>query len=84
MAKNVKRKEFKNKVLDKDGDLEKEGWTRQFSAAEPRLSEAVELYKEIGFEVRLEPLDRKEAGECGVCFEEDADKYKIIYTRKKK
>jgi len=74
--------------------LEKEGWVRQFVANEPRLSEAVELYKESGFEVHLEPLakgqecetcagteDWKEKRECRVCFEGFEDQYKIIYTR---
>ena len=32
------------------------GWTRRFIACEPRLSESVELYESLGFEVLLEPL----------------------------
>ena len=73
--------------------LRQEGWTRQFTANEPRLSEAVELYKESGFEVRLEQLPpvRKLSegdvfrpdGECRQCFEGDEDKYRIIFTRPK-
>lgn len=78
-------------------ELEKQGWIMQFIANEPRLSEAVALYKELGFEVHLEPLakgqecetcagleDRKEIGECRVCFEGFEDQYRIIYTRPKK
>ena len=73
--------------------LQHEGWTRQFIANEPRLSEAVELYKQSGFDVHLESvpaedeIDRcpqREAGECRVCFEGNEDQYKIIYTRQKK
>jgi hypothetical protein len=37
-------------------ELEKEGWPRQFKADEPRLSEAVEMYNSLGFEVHLEPM----------------------------
>jgi hypothetical protein len=71
--------------------LKKEGWTRQFMASEPRLSEAVALYKESGFEVHLEPLPH--GGEpdllpllnsgdgCTNCFEGFEDQYKIIFTR---
>jgi hypothetical protein len=44
-------------------ELEKEGWTRQFTVDEPRLSEAVEMYKSLGFEVHLEPM-RKLGGMC--------------------
>jgi hypothetical protein len=63
--------------------LEAEGWVRQFIACEPRLSEAVELYKSLGFEVRLVRVTRDELeGECAACFEaEDAERYKVIYTR---
>jgi len=71
--------------------LEDDGWTRRFVACEPRLSEAVDMYKEIGFEVHLEPLPREPecescAGEegvnqCRVCFEGFEDQYKIIFTR---
>ena len=71
--------------------LEDDGWTRQFVACEPRLSEAVDLYKEVGFEVRLEPLPKEpecescagEEGEneCRLCFEGFEEQYKIIFTR---
>jgi hypothetical protein len=74
--------------------LEREGWVRQFIANEPRLSEAVELYKEAGFDVHLEPLPKgqecegcagpEEKGECRVCFEGFEDQYKIIFTRRRK
>jgi hypothetical protein len=40
----------------REAELDKEGWTRQFMADEPRLSEAVELYKSLGFEVHFEPV----------------------------
>ncbi len=63
-------------------ELESEGWVRQFTADEPRLSEAVELYDSLGFEVHLEPVTPGESAEgCQICFEEDANRYKTIYTR---
>jgi hypothetical protein len=65
-------------------ELEKNGWQRQFTTDEPRLSEAVELYIELGYEVHLEsPSETEVLGDCGVCFEGTLDKYKTIYTRKK-
>lgn len=53
---------------------------------EPRLSEAVELYKSLGFEVRLEPPVFDEMSEeCKKCLLfQDCSKYKTIYTRPKK
>jgi hypothetical protein len=75
--------------------LEAEGWTRQFVAGEPRLSEAAEMYRELGFEVHLEPLPKEPVcetcvgpeegeGECRACFDGFEDQYKIIYTRPQK
>jgi len=72
-------------------NLESQGWRRQFTAADPRLSEAVEMYKELGFQVHLEPLSTQEksrnekardAGEkCRTCFERTEDQYSIIFTK---
>jgi hypothetical protein len=72
-------------------ELEEKGWIKQFIANEPRLSEAVELYKGVGFEVHLEPLPKgqecetcagpEERQECRVCFDGFEDLYKIIFTR---
>ncbi len=67
--------------------LEAEGWTRRFTAKEPRLSEAVDMYRDSGFEVLLEPLSREtgagegESDECRICFEGFEDQYMIIFTR---
>ena len=49
---------------------------------EPRLSEAMEQYKEIGFEVLLEPVDTS-SKECTGCLTAMSDRYKTIYTRPK-
>jgi len=48
------------------------------------------MYREIGFEVRLEPLPSKdemdqtscEESGCAACFDVDPEKYRIIFTRK--
>lgn len=72
--------ETKSKVVE----LERAGWQRQFITEEPRLSEAVELYRSLGYEVRLEnacgdfPLP-----ECASCYETLCDKYKTIFIRRK-
>ncbi len=72
----------------REDELIQEGWTRRFVASEPRLSEAVELYRSMGYEVHLEPLPRvdcdsadKGSEECRACFEGFEEQYKIIYTR---
>lgn len=71
--------------------LERQGWHRQFIAAEPRLGEAVAMYRELGFEVHLEPLPTQEKSSigqvqeaetgCRACFEDSEGQYSIIFTR---
>ena len=69
--------------MTRDEELKAAGWTRQFVADEPRLSEATQLYEDLGFEVLAEPLpDSCEEGECRTCLEADPDRYRIIYTRR--
>jgi hypothetical protein len=83
--------------MDKDvtgeKSLEAQGWKRQFVANAPRLTEAAEMYRELGFEVLIEPLPKEpecvgcegieegERGECRVCFQGMEDQYRTIYTR---
>jgi hypothetical protein len=62
-------------------ELEAEGWQRCFIADEPRLSEAVETYEELGFQVRLLPVPLEEI-ECTECMRQDPDRFRVIYTRK--
>ncbi len=71
--------------------LKREGWTRQFTANQPRLDEAVEMYEEAGFEVHLEPFLKQQKtpetaklsqdADCRQCFDGFEDQYKIIYTK---
>ena len=64
--------------------LQDEGWTRRFTALGRRLTEVAELYSELGFEVRLEPVDMDQeevmsAESCKDCFV--AMQARTIYTR---
>ena len=62
-------------------DLIKQGWTKRNIMDEPRLSELVKTYRELGMEVRLEPVDL-ESGDCTECMRAEPDRFKVIYTRK--
>jgi len=64
--------------------VEKEGWIKQTTIGEPRLSEIVELYESLGYEVRVEPptLDELDK-ECRRCYGNEVDELKTVYTRKK-
>ena len=62
-------------------ELKKEGWEKRFTTSEPRLSEAVELYESMGFEVLVLPAAPEDMNEaaCDVCV--DPNTLKTIYTR---
>ncbi len=67
-------------------ELLDEGWTRRFTAMGRRLNEVAELYSELGFEVRLEPVDPDQeetmsAESCKGCFV--TMQARTIYTRPK-
>ncbi|MFW6078632.1 MAG: hypothetical protein ACODAE_03370 [Gemmatimonadota bacterium] len=67
---------------ERDRRLEREGWTRRFVAAPPRLDEIVGLYRSMGREVRVEPLDEEDLREaCAGCALALA-LFRVVYTRK--
>ena len=68
--------------MSREEELKKEGWEKRFTIDEPRLSEMVEQYKELGFEVLLEPVDTS-SEECTTCITAFHDRYKTIYTRQR-
>lgn len=72
---------------EKEAALLARGWHKQFMADEPRLSEMVKEYRDLGFEVHLEEVDPQacaDSGECTTCFQspEAAGRFKIIFTRR--
>lgn len=70
------------KKMTREEELLAQGWTKQFNMDEPRLSEAVEMYEEMGLEVHLEPVViDPDSEECQMCMEQDCDRYKVIWTR---
>ena len=59
-----------------------EGWTRRFVAGPARVSECVEFYRSLGFEVRLERMAVHElADQCADCALA-LTFFKVIYTRR--
>lgn len=67
----------------RETQLLREGWSRRFITAEPRLSEAVELYQSLGYEVHLEALIPNEGcvEECTACFGPGGIRHHTIYIR---
>lgn len=72
------------KVLSPEDALLKDGWVRQTTIGEPRLSEIVQNYKAMGFEVHVEEF--KTGGEgCNTCFDAGRElgfEYGTVYVRK--
>ena len=64
-------------------ELARHGWEKQITLDEPRLSDVVEMYEEMNFEVHLEPFNADEESGCIECMKAMPDKYKTIYIRKK-
>jgi hypothetical protein len=69
--------------MTRQGELTRQGWEKQAIYDEPRLSEMADIYKDIGLEVHLEPLQADEEPGCTACMASMPDQYKTIYTRKK-
>jgi hypothetical protein len=68
-----------------EAELAAAGWQRCFVADEPRLSEAVEAYREMGLEVVTVPVSLAEVERdsgCSECMRQDPERYRVIYTRK--
>ena len=75
----------KEQALERHRKLVEVGWTRRFTAEEPRLSEMKELYESLGLEVLVTSATPEEGQECADCFDTPGfeDRYKTIYTRGK-
>jgi hypothetical protein len=68
-------------MLTRAQELINNGWEKQSTHDEPRLSDIVEMYQEIGLEVLLEPFNPDEEPGCSDCMQICSEKYKTIYTR---
>ncbi len=67
-----------------DPALTAKGWVRRFVAGEDRVDEAVELYRSMGLEVRVEKLSPADfASACADCALASCRAYVMIYTRKR-
>jgi len=60
-----------------------EGWEKRATYDDPRLTEMVDSYKEIGLDVHLEPFNAANAEGCTDCMTLSPNQIKTIYTRQK-
>jgi hypothetical protein len=60
------------------------GWTRRFIAEEHRAEEAVQLYRELGFEACADPVRQQDVkGECEDCKLMMLLRFRMVYTRRR-
>jgi hypothetical protein len=59
------------------------GWEKRAILEEPRLTEVVALYQELGFEVRQEPIETCGEAGCSDCLKADPERYRTVYTRRR-
>jgi hypothetical protein len=65
-----------------DPKLTAEGWVRRYLADPIRAKEAIELYSNLGYEVRAEKLTPSDFGSCcDGCRSFACEAYVMIYTR---
>jgi hypothetical protein len=70
--------------LRADPALSAQGWERRFTADEQRAKEAMELYTQLGYEVRAEPVLPEELqDDCQDCKTVVSFYFQTIYTRKR-
>ena len=92
MKENIQNGKSTNEVAvstndtNPDKELTLSGWTRRTVTSEPRLSELVDLYASLDFDIHLEPVTfnllKALKMDCGICFNGNLENYKVIYTRK--
>ncbi len=73
------------KAVSPEDALLKDGWVRQTTIGEPRLSEIVQNYKAMGFEVHVEEFKAEGEG-CNTCFDAGQEmgfSYGTVYVRKR-
>lgn len=65
-----------------EAGLARAGWVRRSVAEPPRLDEIVTLYRELGYEVMLEPMSIEGLGtHCNPCVPALAGA-RVVYTRR--
>lgn len=64
-------------------NLVAQGWERRFLVDGTRAAEAAQLYRALGFEVRLEPLAPGDQDvPCDACLIASLLRFQTVYTRR--
>ncbi len=74
-------KQGKHTLTTRENELTRAGWKKRSTLDEPRLSEVVQAYREIDFEIHLEPFHFEEGQDCVECMKVSPQKHSTVYTR---
>lgn len=58
-------------------------WQEIAIDGEEHVQRMVDMYEELGFEVRLQEVKPEEVEQCTKCFQERGEKIYRVYTRRK-
>ena len=58
-------------------------WQEVAIDGESHMRRMMDMYEELGFEVRLEEIQPEECEQCTKCFQERGEKIYRIYARRK-
>ena len=58
-------------------------WQEVAIDGETHLKRVVDMYEELGFEVRLEEVEPEEVEQCTQCLQESGEKIYRVYARRK-
>jgi hypothetical protein len=58
-------------------------WQEVAIDGETHVKRVVDMYKELGFEIRLEEVEPEEVEQCTKCLEESGEKIYRVYARRK-
>ncbi len=63
-------------------ELYQNGWEKMGTYDEPRLSELVDLYKDLGFKICLLPFQPDLEEGCKECMKANPENYKTIFIKR--
>ena len=82
MCLHIKKAYFQEGCMD-GGQARIKGWTRRGIYDDPRLTEILTMYEDLGFAVKLEPFRPELEPGCNECIKQDPAKFRVLYTKKK-
>lgn len=64
------------------GKEKESDWKQVYTGSGAHLERVMEMYKELDYETKLEPVSLKEAEECLECFEANEAVYRLYVKEK--